>query len=239
MASRGAGRPSNNSKLLYFNYKAYYRDVVKAVKKALNSIKKTIVSDMKYKVASINFKTNKVRLAGDLVSYTSDAERKHSVIDSIESSKIMRDANDSLRVYFMALNKNFKDSHIGIYYEYGTGENAIEAPSKIKRMAGTPNKVRAGKEIVSRSKHINYAGQGKGKWYDMGGNLRITGSPEAGVHDSKFKQYIGEDVEAKQWFGKALKNRDKYIKQQIIAAVRSVPLGKYLVIKPVFKLGRD
>lgn len=233
-------RPLKNTKLIYFKYNEYYHDILMSVKKVLPDIKKVVLSEMKYRAKSLPYKTNPVKIvkSGSTVVTTSDAQRRDAVIQSIGASRVEREVRDTLRLHFYALNKNFKESHIGIYYEYGTGEKADEAPLKIQNLRGSINRYRTGKAIVSRSKHINYAGIGNGKWYDMGGNIRITGSPKAGVNDAKFRSYIGEDIEPKYWFSGALKARQEYIKARLRKAI-SIKLDKYLVLRPTFILGRD
>jgi len=206
----------------------------------MSNIRKKILNDLKYKAAALPYKSNKVRMAGGMV--TSDLARREAVVASIVATKLNREINDTVRVTFSALKSNFKDSHIGLYYEYGTGDKASGDYSSLKGIphtAGQYNQYRTGRTIVSRSKHINYAGLGKGKWYDMGGNIRVTGSPKAGVHDAKFRDYIGEDVSAAYWFRDTMQSEAPYIRKQLSIALKSIELKDYFKMPTKIILGKD
>lgn len=215
-------RVSRWSKLIYFDVRNFTHDLDKAMKGAVRQIANEVVIHAKRNVSVIPFKKNPVKLYnGGTVTVTSDADRKAAVINSIFKDKIVSTGAGIVRTTVHALGlADFKDASVGLYYEYGTGEKALEVKSKLKLLPagflGTPNKYRTGKQIVSRSKHIDYCGMGKGIWRDLGGNIRITGSRMAGRRTPGFIRYIGEDVEAYLWFKRAIDLVDDELKKEII-----------------------
>ena len=193
------------------------------------------------------------------VRVTSDAKRKTAVIKSIE-----KEAIESILDYFKgeiigtvkAIDSgSLKESHVGIYYEWGTGVNACRPAGLGLSEAGVSvsgtgywsklynamdaNRYRTGREIVTRSKHINYSGLGKGLWRDMGGNIRITGSKRAGESGDKFRKYIGEDVKAYKWFENAIVVNRSNIIAIISDAVGSVNPFDYFSASPIVKTRKN
>lgn len=231
------GRVANENKFIYFNASGYIHALQMSLKEATKEIRDLLYDYIIDNLQKITFKDNKVRLTGGKV--TSDSARKAAVLKSIrkEVIKYVKYSRDTIIISAVkALADNFKDSHIGIYYEYGTGLKAEDVKLPV---AGDLNRYRTGKEIVSRSKHIDYSGLGKGVWRDMGGNIRVTGSPEAGRRDQGFKKYIGDDIEAYHWFRNAVrKTRQEIIRIYNRAIAKVNPLD-YLNIKSSFTLGKD
>jgi hypothetical protein len=129
------------------------------------------------------------------------------------------------------MKNNFENSHIGIYYEYGTGEYA-EDVSWVKNL-GDPNPYRSGREIVSRSKK-------DGLWRDAGGNVRITGSPLGGGYGEKFRNYIGNDIQPLHWFEYTFNDFVKnYLMPEYSKTIKKVNPLKYISVKRKFVIGRD
>lgn len=229
-----------SNKLLQFDDRSYYKDMISNTKKNVTKVRDEMLKSMKTKIGSIKFKDNKVRMAGSYVQegyVTSDAERKRAVLNSIIATRVDNDAYNSLKFTIYALKDNFKQSHIGLYYEYGTGrynyergwEGGIE----------TRNPHRPGMQIVSRSRHIDYAGLGKGKWYDLGGNIRITGSRYSGRYNAEFRQYIGPDIEAHYWFRNTVREYRSKIIEAIKKAIQETDISKYIKCMRTFTLGQD
>lgn len=240
------GRPTLERSFIHFKYREYISDLKKAIRKVAKEIGEEIVKEMKKKLSEIPFKDNPVKIkkgvgftdnrkSGEYT--TSDLSRKTSLIRSV-AYKNLKWVNDNLlTMTISAMEKDFKNSHIGIYYEFGTGQYAEEAPNL--QQLGTPNNYRSGKEIVSRSRHVDYIGQGKGVWTDAGGNLRVTGSREAGRRTEGFIKYIGDDVKAYHWFRNSIteKKDDVFLKYK--EAIRNVKFSNYLVMKNKFTLGKN
>ena len=223
-------------------------DLEKALKGAVQEASSLLYETIMYNLTMTPFKDNPVktlRSVSDKRSAntitTSDAERKQAVIASVINKGItsMSTSIISAKVSYTAL--NFKDSHIGIYYEHGIGGNWDGTNVRVTAEGMVGNKFREGSQVVSRSKHINYQGMGKGVWVDLGGNLRITGSNRAGQKDSGFMDYIGEETLAYHWFSSALKEKKDRIIGILRKAVNSVnPISKkYIKIQPVYVLGKD
>ncbi len=231
--------------LIYLDVEAYLKDLRKNLKSAMRDIKDDLVSNLRSTVLSLPFKDNPVRIGGTIGPdgsivggyLTSDLERQNAVVNSIEGHMSFIE-KDVLEVVVTALEKDFEDSHIGLYYEHGTGTEWDGTMTPVSTNP-SPNKYRTSKSVVSRSRFINYAGIGRGRWVDLGGNVRVTASGEAGIRNDKFIKYIGDDIKAYHWFSNAFsKRRDKYM-QMIREAVKNVPLNKYLILKSEFILGRD
>jgi hypothetical protein len=195
-----------------------------------------MLKELKSSLSKVPFKNNKVRMAGGVE--TSDLERKSAVMDAIESD-LQRIGKSVFNVTFSALEKNFEESHIGIYYEHGTGEEWDGRYESVKS-GYKPNPHRSGRTIVSRSRHIDYSGNGKGKWVDLRGNIRITGSGEAGVHNKSFVKYIGEDTKAYHWYSNVFKNNHDWIMNRLRQAIHNVELTNFLHLrKKKYILGKD
>lgn len=220
---------------MYLDVEAYYRAIRHEVKKAMTEIKNDLVQQILYNAKMLPFKKNKVKLAGGEV--TSDYERRGALFSSIEGHLEWVES-DVLQAVFLSIKENFEESHIGLYYEHGTGDEWDGTMTPVGTNP-TPNRYRPGRKIVSRSKFINYAGLGKGRWVDLGGNIRVTGSKEAGRRTPEFVKYVGHDVKAYHWFSRAFDERRSFIMKKIQDAIKSVPLSRYLIVKSKFILGKD
>jgi hypothetical protein len=147
----------------------------------------------------IEYSTKPIRIApytggkSDASEYTSDIKRKTALIRSV----IKYDPTvllDKALIRVAAMGINYKDSHIGYYYEYGTGENEI--PNDKKWDKGDPNPFRKTKRIVSRDKKL-------GPWKDAGGNVRYTPSNEGGRSGEYFRKSI-TTLRPHRWMGRAI-----------------------------------
>lgn len=232
---------NNNNKLIWFDAEGYKSAIRAELKDAMSDIRREIVQELKKSAASLPFKNNEVKLAGGVV--TSDLKRKQAVMDAINSG-LEKVETDIYNVTFTALARDFKDAHIGIYYEHGTGnewdgkfQSITDAPFTVDEWS--PNPHRDGRTIVSRSKHIDYSGHGKGVWIDLGGNVRKTGSRRAGVRDDNFVKYIGEDTKAYHWYSNAFKNKYSWIINRLRTAIHNVQVSNYLRCKATYILGKD
>lgn len=224
----GVGRP-RDGQYISFDVTAFISDLKRELKKATYGIQQQILANARENLMAIPFKQNDVRLANG--SITSDYDRKSAVLNSIVSKRLEWESNRILKGAVSALEKDWKDSHIGLYYEHGTGENSdFYAPAY---SIGDYNPFRRGtRQIVSRSFHIN-----GGVWTDAGGNERQTYSPRGGDRNEGFIKYVGDDTLAYHWFEQAFKQvTDKALALYKEAMTRVHP-GKYFRLKPIILLG--
>lgn len=220
---------SKRDDIIFFDYKNYEHDLRVKMKEVTVKVRNLLVERLQEAVMRLNLKTNKVRLAGG--KETSDAKRRKALIDSIVAERVNVISGVLIETAVSAMANNFPESHIGIYYEFGTGIYAEEEPA-VKNL-GDPNPYRTGKEIVSRSRK-------NGTWRDAGGNVRVTGSLFGGGSGEKFREYIGEDIKPQHWFERTF---DEFIESEAIpmyekAVVELSPFN-YFKVKRRFVLGRD
>jgi hypothetical protein len=238
-----SGKVSKGNRYIYFDIEKFRLLFYKAIKGTLDDIRVQIRDDIKSNIKNITFKTNKVRLAGGRI--TSDAMRKKSLLNSVVTGIVKDKTNGVYATTISTMKKNFKESFIGIYYEHGTGERwdgtRVRLGSDIHE-ATSCNLKRTSRAIVSRSKYIKYVGSAvPGQWYDLGGNLRITGAKRAGVRDANFIKYIGEDTRAHHWHKRAFRNLNTKIRNGLIKQLRrpDINLSSCIVMKKVIRLGGD
>jgi hypothetical protein len=236
-------------KYIYFDAKAYINVLKQELKKAVKEVRDLLQDriTMEAKALPLNsiktvyykgrkIKQHEIHLANG--GTTSDAQRKSALLKSIVSDQVKWESDNILRTAVRAMANNFKESHIGWYYEYGTGKRAENLPVTAYRIAAagirahTPH--RYGREIVTRSIHDN-----GGTWIDMGGNLRISHSPRGGETDEGFRKYIGDDVEAYHWYRTAYLSCRDDILQIYGKAIKEVHPGKFFKVMPRIVLGRD
>jgi hypothetical protein len=127
-----------------------------------------------------------------------------------------------------AMGSNYKDSHIGNYYEYGTGEKAVLPPTGM--YLGDRNPFRSGATIVSRS-------YSQGPWKDMGGNARYSGG-RGGINTPEFRSYIGEDIEAYRWFQDAFEKNRAFAFDEYRKAWKTVDFKKFFTVNKKIVLGK-
>lgn len=220
-------------KILVFNARAYIDALAKQLKKANHAIRQDLMREMMSEIQTIDFKDNDVKMADGTV--TSDAKRKSALLQSFATQQAEWITRTSLRSMVYAMKSNFKDSHVGLYYEFGTG---VENTTSNYESLGDWNPFRihaTGQPIVSRSRHVGMTAgllRGKSAWHDIGGNMRVTGSKRGGQDDGGFRKYIGEDVEAYHWFSDTINTKymKGQVKEHITTAFQSVRIINYIEI---------
>lgn len=239
-------RLKNTDYIFYFDLNKYEVEMRKAIRDATERVRNLLTYKLKESVQSLPFKANPVKLASGRV--TSDAERAEALIESIRKEGHVKTTIERFASYYgdvvfeasvSAMETNFKDSHIGWYYEIGTGEKSDpEGYAKYGMSAslGEPNPYRlpyVGAPIVSRNAKLGY-------WRDLGGNLRKTGSYVGGIGNpeppngmnpeayrelvERFRDYIGEDIKAYYWFESAVEEVSEHIINIYKNAVASVDI---------------
>ncbi len=219
-------RLKNTDYVMYFDLDRYEAEMKKALMDATREIRQLLYDTIIRNIEVLPFKDNPVHMADGTV--TSDADRKAALLNSVDKEGHVRMHVDNFASYYgkvvitasvSAMASNFEDSHVGWYYEIGTGEESDpEGYSKYNMppSMGDVNPYRlphVGAPIVSRNKYDGY-------WRDLGGNLRETTSRLGGIGNveppvpmdankyaelvKKFRDYIGEDIKAYYWFEEAV-----------------------------------
>lgn len=230
------GRAALSTKWMYFSKGAFAKSLNSAINQSSTVLAEEFKGYVIKRLAQINFKDNPVKLVGE--GETSDAKRKQALLNSI---RVMHgnNADDAYnrikRITFEAMSKDYKNSFVGYYYEYGTGEKEIEM-NRAERPLEEKNPARTSQTIVSRSKFDIYSG-GPGKWEDIGGNLRVTGSPRAGVGantpdpetgkvnkeaEKRFRAYIGRDINSYLWFHGSVDKTMKRVEPVVTKHLRQI-----------------
>jgi len=228
--------------LFTFNVAKYKRDLGNKIKSLLVKMYlKPLHTAIYVSAAKLPWKDNPVQIltgagAGS-VSFTSDRARAGAVLGNIQKSQVEATSGSAISMSVKWMASNWKDSHIGLYYEHGTGENQDGLYERMPSVSGMSSSSRNKGKMASRTRFVDYLGNGNpGTWRDMGGNLRYTGSLKAGQADAGFRNYVGEDVEAHYWFHGPSRVALKEVRGIIKLAIRSVPLTKYLKIRPKFMI---
>lgn len=245
MAGRyGRGRRRKDSYLIYFDYSNYLRDVEKILKEHVVEIQTQLTEVIRRNLEAIEFKDNPVKMADGRI--TSDSERKEALINSIVSDRVKRIQLDVYEGIVSAMQENFKDSHIGIYYEWGTGTKVDQSANIDWFSLGDYNPDRStapGAEIVPRGK-MNKDFEGPEPWRDAGGNIRLTSRKYGGFRDEKekeaFREYVGDDLQPYHWFRNAVEEISMKLKEELLAKIaESINPLKYLKMRSEFTLGLD
>lgn len=208
--------------VIEFNVVKFINALGKELKKVNQDIRDELWDAIKDNMKDLPFKRNEVRLAGK--ASTSDWERRKALLNSMVDTRANWLTETHLRSTVRAMANNFKESHIGLYYEYGTGRK--QEPGSNYESLGDSNMPfrvpNTGAPIVTRSRKLGMGGA----WRDAGGNLRITDSPRAGepvkaggTKAARFRKYIGDDVEAAHWFSNAVNN--PYWKKRFVSKFKS------------------
>lgn len=237
-------RRRNTDYIMYFNVDRYKAEIKKALVEANRKIKNLLLETVRRNVSALPFKDNPVKMADR--SITSDLARSGDLLDSIIGDRVRTFSEwyggVMLETSVTAMAKKFEDSHIGWYYEVGTGEESdasLYAKYGLSASLGDRNPYRlpnVGAPIVTRSRC-------DGTWRDLGGNVRITGSNVGGIGDtspppagfkgtperyaeiaSKFREYIGPDIVAYRWFERAVEEVSEQILSIYIEAINSVDI---------------
>lgn len=247
-------RRRNEDYIMYINVDRLKVELQKVLREATNEVKNLLQSALIKNAKMLPMKDNEVKLANGGV--TSDKARQEALIQSIMSDRVSTFEEYWEGVvygtYVGAMEKDFKDSHIGWYYEIGTGEESN--PELYRRYGmsaslGDVNPYRlphVGAPIVSRSKR-------DGTWVDLGGNVRSTSSYVGGIGGDeipkgsdgmpittpegykklkdKFRENIGEDIVAYEWYRKAVDE----VSNQVLGIYTNA-IRKFDIFDPKYKI---
>ncbi len=207
------------------------RDLQKAIEITAKTVGGILVGEAKKNIRNIIFHQYPVRFAGEAVppvgirrttaGYTrTDATRKHALLNSIILDKAVRTTASRVSVTVKTMATNFKDSHIGIYYEHGTGEHA-DGYTNVTGAKYDRNPLRTGKDIFTRP------GQ---EWTDLGGNRRISNA-------GKLERLNGFAVKPQRWFERAVETTNKRFAEIFSDELKYLQIEKYLQIKDKIIIG--
>ncbi len=225
---KGRGRPSNSSKWIYFDVGKYVEDLEKALVKVMTDINDEMYKEVRASASALPFKNHKVYTVDGV---TSDAERSDKFIASIVQNRVVKLRKGIIHTSVHTMEDNFKDTHIGLYYEYGTGtKEDKDSPLPFMgdwneyRNGGVPM---AGARIVTRPHEL---------FTDAGGNLRVSNSVVPGMPIKT----PGWEVQAHHWFSEAYERMRASYFNRIVAVVRDInPISeKYLKVRTEINLGR-
>lgn len=217
---------------IVFRDDLFIADLQKVVGVTLNRIGKMLIKRAQSNLAAIQFHYFPVRLAGEAVPEVgirrtkkgygrTDASRKFAVIDSMVLGDIARRANNKLGITVYTLAKNFKDSHIGIYYEHGTGQYADGSYTRVSGMKYEENPLRSGMDIYTRP------GQ---EWTDLGGNRRISNA-------GSLRKLPGFAVRPQRWFARAFEYANSQFARVFSEELQYMDIRKYLQVKSKIIIG--
>lgn len=229
--------------LIRFYADAYLEAVRKELAKVTQELSKRMYVQARENLENIPFKNNKVRVG--LNSFTTDDERKAAVMNSIVQKKIettyLKVAGSTGKIISMvggvsALEHgDYRDTHIGLYYEWGTGNNAdADGPMRWGLRAWNPYRRPIGvrSPIVSRSVRTD-----NGVWIDLGGNTRVTKSIVGGRRNEKFLKFVGEDLEAEHWFRDAFCVMLVDAEKEYRKALASIHPAKFMKMPKTLRIG--
>ena len=236
-----------------FEAKRYLTDLKQALKSAQNEIQFLLYQRLRDRVRSLPMKDNPVKLDGGRI--TSDVERREALLNSMvrhQQKWSKKQYTEILTGVVSAMEENFTESHIGWYYEIGTGvksDPSLYSRYGLSSSLGEPNPYRmasVGSEIVSRNR-------ANGTWRDLGGNVRTTGSRIGGVGGSgtsplkedgsrvsdqslrdaeeRFIEYIGEDVMAHRWFELTVRSMEDELLKHYREALSKVDIKDYIIVR--------
>lgn len=247
--------------IIYLDTERLEMEVSKRMRKANTEIAMLLKDTLIKNIMALPMKDNAVRMADGRI--TSDLERREALVASIKAERVGTFSKTwnklVMGTYVDAMKTNFKDSHIGWYYEMGTGEKADKGVYASYNyslpLAGDENPYRKpgiGTPIVSRSNK-------DGNWIDFGGNVRSTNSNIGGIGSSeppkvsegprageyainpteyayvleKFKKNIGDDIKAYEWYRKAVEEVSEEILSIYTNAIRGLNIldPKYGIVK--------
>ena len=208
------------------------RDLQKAIEITAKTVGGILVAAAKKNIRSIQFNQFPVRLAGEAIPTAgirkttagygrTDATRKHALINSIILDKAVKTSVSRVSVAVKTMANNFKDSHIGIYYEHGTGQYASGGFTNVTGAKYDRNPLRIGNDIYTRP------GQ---EWTDLGGNRRISNAGE-------LRKLNGFAVKPYKWFEKAVEIANKQFSKVLSNEMKYLHIEKYLQIKNKIIIG--
>jgi hypothetical protein len=222
---------------IQFNMDYFLNDLGKVTEIAIKRVAGIVVGKAKQNIATMRFTYFPVRLAGEAVPKAglrkttsgygrTDASRKHALLSSLVIDKVVKTSNTKMNVMVQTMASNFKDSHIGIYYEHGTGKHLGSNGGAwdftlVKGSKYEHNPLRRGTDIYTRP------GQ---EWTDLGGNKRIS-------HAGKLQKLNGFSIPAYHWFARAVEYANSQFNQVFNEEFSTLHINKYLQIKPNIVIG--
>jgi hypothetical protein len=216
------GRKSSSSKWIYFDQKAYVSSFQKSVRPVMYKIRNELIARLKMEVAALPFDARPLAITGQ--GTFSDRDRKQAVLDSIRIGEgVVSMETGLIRMVVDTMKDNFEQSHIGLYYEYGTGSKE-DADSPLPRMGDwNPNRgsVGAGADIYTRTSD----------WVDAGGNYRKATAKNRVNIDDRYS------MEGSHWLSKAFSEITPRYFEEIKQAVFAVNILDYIFVKESFNLG--
>ncbi len=230
-------------RLVEFDAVGFTKALRNELQKATTQLKNKMLEKARANLATIPFKPNKVNLANSIP--TSDATRKMAVLNSIIGERLdwlghsvylsSYKTKTVVSGSVTALRGNFQDTHIGIYYEYGTGENAdLNGPMHLARGHWNPYRAFGSRQpIVSRSRKLN-----GGVWTDIGGNVRKTTALVGGRRSDNFLNFVGQDLLAYHWFRRAFYDLKDEVTETYKAALARVDPFRFIRMPRQIVLGR-
>lgn len=223
---RAASKP-RKEKFIVFDGKQYLTALGRELKDAVDQIRQMMYQKARDYLKNVHMRSNPVVMADGTT--TTDTDRKAAVLQSLIRERIQHIVGKSIRTTVSAMKTNFEDSHVGLYYEYGTGQKTDEEATYESLASPNwpyryPNRQ---DPIVTRSRNFDH-GFGKGIWMDVGGNLRKSNAPVPGLRSPKFIAYIGEDVEAEHWFSNAFRDVEKVYMDKYKEALAFIHPAKYM-----------
>jgi hypothetical protein len=252
------GRKKNTDKYwLYFDAKEYIKDLHTELREVAFKLRDELVDLLQRNVEQMHFSQapafTKDRGFDNPVT---DYERAVSLLRSIVPERGLIDmANGVIQMAVSAMKNDFEDSHIGWYYEYGTGtQEDMDSPlyklGDWNKFRGAP---RPGAPIVTRgykkavSAHTRTS-NGKAvavgaysrkagnidttEWIDMAGVQRVSNSKVGGLPIKS----PGYETKAYHWYRNAFLSIKENYFDDIKAAVFSVDPRDYLHVKPVIDI---
>jgi len=232
---KGSPTQRMHGSYIQFNMDYFLKDLSKVVEITIKRIAEIIVNKAKQNIASIYFTYFPVKLAGEAVPKAglrkttsgygrTDASRKHALLNSIIINGLKKTSDTNMNIIIQTMANNFKDSHIGIYYEHGTGKyfgSGARDFTLVKGHKYERNPLRQGNDIYTRP------GQ---EWTDLGGNKRISNA-------KRLQKLNGFSIPAYHWFSRAVKYADSQFNQIFSEEFKALHINKYLQIKPKIIIG--
>lgn len=223
------GRPRNESRWIYFNVKQFERDLYEAMKDVMFKLREDLYQRMLRNASRLEFST--FEAVHTEAGRTSDFQRRQAFLNSFTRDSVARMGGQFIMMTIEAMAKDFEDSHIGLYYEYGTGTK--ESPESPLPYMGDWNPVR-GARMPGRPIYTRPVSEGK-TWVDAGGNVRIATSKNI----TNLSKKPGWEIQAQFWFKKAVDEVRDYYLQEIYDAIKHInPLSeKYFIVQPTLNMG--
>lgn len=216
---------------IVFRVDLLQKDLQKVIEITAKTMGGILAAEAKKNIQNIRFSQFPVNLAGEAIPKAgirrtpagygrTDASRKYALLNSIILDRAVRTTASRVSVTVKTMANNFKDSHIGIYYEHGTGPYA-EGFTKVTGAKYEANPLRKGKDIYTRP------GQ---TWTDLGGNSRIS-------YARRIQKINGLAIQPQKWFERAVRSTEKRFAEVMSEEMKHLHIAKYLQIKDTIVIG--